>query len=119
MNLTFIPPVLISMQGSKFFQYFLDALLYCVLFFIITLCVLLIYSLMISDVNSKIYEMGILRAIGLKKKKLVMLISMQSFLLSGTGLTIAITVGCIINVITSYVIFLYSNAEISYFGTLK
>ena len=96
------------------FTYFIGAIFFSVVFFIVALSILLIYSLMISDVDSKTYEMGILRALGLRQRSLVLLISMQAFVISVPGLVIALTVGVCLNIIVAFVIYTYSFAEIKY-----
>jgi len=47
-----------------------------VVFFLAILSVMLIYSLMLSDVDEKTYQYGMLRALGFKNKNLMALISM-------------------------------------------
>lgn len=43
-------------------------------FLLIILSVILIYSLMLGDVDDKTYEFGMLRALGLKENSLISLI---------------------------------------------
>lgn len=49
--------------------------MFTVVFFLFILSVILIYSLMVSDVDEKTYEFGMLRALGYRKNSLVSLIS--------------------------------------------
>lgn len=53
---------------------FLDNMISASLFLLVMLAVFLIYSLMISDIEEKTYEFGMLRALGFRKSALVKLI---------------------------------------------
>ena len=64
---------------TSLFKDFLDAVLTIILVFLAILSFVLIYSLMLSDVESKTYEYGMLRALGFKSIHLIGLLSMQSF----------------------------------------
>ena len=55
---------------------FLSSSMSTVVFFLGILSVVLIYSLMLSDVDEKTYEYGMLRALGFKSKSLIGLISL-------------------------------------------
>ena len=46
---------------------FLDNMISAAIFILLILSILLIYSLMISNVDEKTYEFGMLRALGFKK----------------------------------------------------
>lgn len=68
------------------------------MFFIVFLSALLIYSLMIADVEEKTFEMGMLRALGLRTVSIVQLIILQSMLFSVPGIIIGIIISAILNV---------------------
>ena len=57
-----------------------------IIIFLAILSTMLIYSLMLQDVNSKTYEYGMLRALGFKKLYLVSVISIKSLSFSVPGL---------------------------------
>ena len=48
-------------------QFFLDTLVFSTTFILFGLSVLLIYALMVGDVNEKTYDFGMLRALGFRK----------------------------------------------------
>ena len=60
---------------------------------------MLVFSLMLSDVDSKTYEYGMLRALGFKKSYLVSMISISSFTFSIPGMVAGIFVAFILNVL--------------------
>ena len=83
-----------------------------VIVFLAMLSAMLLYSLMLSDVDSKTYEYGMLRALGFKKVHLMSMISMQSSMFSLPGLFFGVIVAFILNILLREVIFLYScNTE--------
>lgn len=60
-------PVLTAKKQFRFVGLFLDSVFMNIVFFLFLLSVMLIYSLMVADVDGKTYEMGMLRALGLKQ----------------------------------------------------
>lgn len=57
-------PLALSVNGFLVLKMFLDNMIATSIFLLVMLAVLLIYSLMISDVEEKTYEFGMLRALG-------------------------------------------------------
>ena len=55
---------------------FLENLIASATFLLIILSILLIYSMLISDVEEKTYEYGMLRALGFNKGKLFILLAL-------------------------------------------
>ena len=66
----------------------------------------LIYSLMLSDVDAKTYEYGMLRALGFKSAHLIGLLSMQSLAFSIPGLIFGLLTAMVINVLLREMIFI-------------
>ena len=54
---------------------FFNSMMSTIIIFLAILCTQLIYSLMISDVENKTYEFGMLRALGFNTKNIVITIS--------------------------------------------
>ena len=75
---------------------------------------MLLYSLMLSDVNGKTYEYGMLRALGFKKSHLTRSIILKSLAFSVPGLVFGILVALIINIGLRMVIFLHADNAESY-----
>jgi len=95
-------------------QSFLNADLFTVIVFLGILSMMLLYSLMLSDVDGKTYEYGMLRALGFKKNHLIRAIIMKSLTFSIPGLFFGIIVAFIINIALRMVIFMHSDNSMSY-----
>ena len=84
------------------------------LLFLAVLSSMLVFSLMLSDVDGKTYEYGMLRALGFKKNYLVSMISISAFTFSVPGCTFGVLTGIIMNVGLREVIFLQAQNYMSY-----
>lgn len=84
-------PVYGTLEQLYYMQLFLQSTFMTIVFFMVLLSVMLIYSLMIADVDEKTYEMGMLRALGLRTASLFQLIMIQSLIFSLPGVVIGIT----------------------------
>ena len=73
---------------------------------------------MISDVDEKTYEMGMLRALGLRTVSLVQLIIIQSLVFSLPGVIIGLVIAFLINVGLRLYIFSYSYSYTTYLITV-
>ena len=69
-------PVSQAKEGFEYISYFLNSIFGNIIFFLVFLSIMLIYSLMVADVDGKTYEMGMLRALGLKQRAIIYLISL-------------------------------------------
>jgi ABC-type antimicrobial peptide transport system permease subunit len=78
------------------------------------LSAMLLYSLMLSDVDAKTYEYGMLRSLGFKKSYLMRMILMQSTFFSVPGIICGVLVAFITNILLREVIFMYSQNYMSY-----
>ncbi|ELP85040.1 hypothetical protein EIN_079820 [Entamoeba invadens IP1] len=65
---------------------------------------LLIYSLLISDVEEKTYEFGMLRALGLLKALLIEILVTESALFSSIGIVTGLVLGYLFSLIVNYLI---------------
>eukprot|EP00007_Cunea_sp_BSH-02190019_P001337 CAMPEP_0174241540 /NCGR_PEP_ID=MMETSP0417-20130205/23696_1 /TAXON_ID=242541 /ORGANISM="Mayorella sp, Strain BSH-02190019" /LENGTH=1110 /DNA_ID=CAMNT_0015320789 /DNA_START=233 /DNA_END=3562 /DNA_ORIENTATION=- len=72
-------PVLDSLSDFQWFTLFLGLILNIIIFILLFLSVLLIYSLMMVSVESKTFQLGILRMVGMKRREIVQLLLTQSF----------------------------------------
>lgn len=68
----------------------LDQILLVVQVFLVGLGMFLIYALLLSDVESKVYESGMLRALGMEQYTLIMLLAVQSTLFSVPGVLLGL-----------------------------
>ena len=69
------------------------------------LSVLLIYSLLISDVDEKTFEFGMLRALGLKRKSLTLILLFEGLFFAIPGLFLGMLMAFLINTVVAYFIF--------------
>jgi ABC-type antimicrobial peptide transport system permease subunit len=65
-NSTMTAPLVNSVEQLGFLRVFLTSSMSTVVFFLAILSIQLIYSLMVSDVDEKTYQYGMLRALGFK-----------------------------------------------------
>jgi ABC-type antimicrobial peptide transport system permease subunit len=82
-------------------------------FILLMLSTLLIYSLMIGDVEEKTYEFGMLRALGFNKRWLVVLLFLEALVFAIPGLALGLLTSYLLNSIVAVIIFgstlLYSS----------
>jgi ABC-type antimicrobial peptide transport system permease subunit len=55
------------MAGLEYPKIFLQDIFIGIMFFLWMLCVLLVYSLMLGNVDERTYEFGMMRSLGFKK----------------------------------------------------
>ena len=96
----------------------MSATLLTVVVFLAILSTMLLYSLMLQDVDAKTYEYGMLRALGFQKKHLVGVISLKSLGFSLPGLFFGVLVAFVLNVALRMVIFLQAQNYESYLLTV-
>ena len=97
---------------------YLQATLLTVVVFLAILSTMLLYSLMLSDVDSKTYEYGMLRALGFKKQHLVGVITFKSLSFSLPGLIFGVFVAFVLNVGLRMLIFIKAENYSYYTLTL-
>lgn len=113
-NATLTTPMLDSLKQVEQIRVFLSSSLSTIVFFLAILSIQLIYSLMLSDVEEKTYQYGMLRALGFRNKNLIGLISLQSFSFSVPGLIGGLVVAYFLNVIARAIIFSYAENTTNY-----
>ena len=107
-NASVTAPMYESVAELDMIRVFLNSSLSTIVFFLSILSIQLIYSLMLSDVDEKTYQYGMLRALGFRNKNLITLISLQSFSFSIPGLLGGLLVAYFMNVIARALIFSYA-----------
>jgi ABC-type antimicrobial peptide transport system permease subunit len=112
-------PVKETIIQIRVVELFLESIFVTIVFFMVLLSAMLIYSLMISDVDERTYEMGMLRALGLRTVSIVQLLTIQSLLFSLPGVFIGVTIAAIANVIIRLFVFLHSAASYSFLFTVE
>jgi len=99
MNITVAAPVNGALGGFQYIKLFLDSTLLTIVVFIVILSAMLIYSLMVSDIDERTYEMAMLRALGLRKTSIIHLILIQSWIFGVSGVAIGVIISGILNVL--------------------
>ena len=78
------------------------------------LCVQLIYSLMLSDVEEKTFEFGMLRALGFNTRNIMITIILQSFTFSVPGLLSELHVAATLNLVARKILYYVVQNESDY-----
>lgn len=73
-NITVSTPLKTSLKSVELITVFMNTMMATIIIFLGILCVQLIYSLMLSDVEEKTYEFGMLRALGFNKNNIMITI---------------------------------------------
>eukprot|EP00455_Lapot_gusevi_P003462 TRINITY_DN11415_c0_g1_i4.p1 TRINITY_DN11415_c0_g1~~TRINITY_DN11415_c0_g1_i4.p1 ORF type:complete len:879 (-),score=175.03 TRINITY_DN11415_c0_g1_i4:116-2752(-) len=91
-------PIVKALQITYFIRLFLDNVFGAVLSLLFLLGMLLIYSLLLSDVQGKTYEYGMLRALGMKHFTLVQIILIKSLSFSTMGISLGLLFAFLFNI---------------------
>ena len=105
-------------NGFSVIKAFLNNILTAVLALLTILSCVLIYSMMLSNVNEKTYEFGMLRSLGLPQTKLINILILNAMFFSVPGLALGLIICYVINSLISWFIFsftgLYDSYELNY-----
>lgn len=93
------------MNNVEFITIFVSTNMMAIIAFLTILCIQLIYSLMLSDVEEKTYEFGMLRALGFNTKNLGVTIIIQALSFAMPGLLFGFIVAIALNVIVRYILY--------------
>ena len=85
-----------------------------IIVFLSIIASMLVFTLMLSDVDGKTYEYGMLRALGFKKSYLISMISISSFNFSVPGMVAGILVAFILNIFLREGIYIFAENQIGY-----
>lgn len=96
------------MEPLYFIRLFLDQIFTFVVVVLIFLGGMLIYSLLLSNVEEKTYEYGMLRALGMKQYVLIELLLLQSLSFSVPGILAGLLVSFLVYIPIGNVIGTYS-----------
>ena len=103
-------------MGFKIFnivKIFLKNIFNSIIFFIWILSFMLVYSLILSNVDERNYEFGMLRSLGFKKANLILVIIFQSFLFSLPAICIGLIFAYIVNIPISLFFFNFAGIEVN------
>ena len=111
-------PLYQIMAGLEYPKIFLQDIFIGIMFFLWMLCVLLVYSLMLGNVDERTYEFGMMRSLGFKKNNLIFLIIIQGFIFAVPGVVLGLTTSYIANNFVAY-LFNYNSALVMPFFLSK
>jgi ABC-type antimicrobial peptide transport system permease subunit len=72
-------PIFHSVEKFEYVNFQLGSIFFTIIFFLFLIDFILIYSLMLNDVEERTYEFAMLRCLGFKNQSLVVLLLVQSF----------------------------------------
>lgn len=94
-----------SLQTLLLLKLFLDEIVFSAVFILGLLSCILIYSLMLSNVEEKTYEFGMLRALGFEKRSLLVMLLQESLIFSLPGLGFGFMFSYVVNSLVAMFIF--------------
>jgi len=97
-------PLASGLAGTLFIRLFLDQIFNAVVFLLGLLGVMVIYSLVIGDVEEKTYEYGMLRALGMRQGLLGRILGAQSVAFALPGLIMGFVVAAVLNVLVMWLL---------------
>ena len=112
-------PIYEGMNTTMIVKMFLDNIFYSIMVFLWILSFMLIYSLILGNVDEKTYEFGMLRALGYKKMNLISMIVIQSMIFSIPAIILGLMASFTLNIVISYFMFSYSGIVTSYNLSIK
>jgi len=86
LDLTVAAPILSTMEILSFIKLLLNSLMTSMSSIVAVLSSIIIYCLMIIDVENGVYESGVLRSIGMRKSSLIWILNMKSLLFCIPGI---------------------------------
>lgn len=107
-------PLYAQLQRVSTIQIFMHTMMGTIVVFLGILCVQLIYSLMLSDVEEKTFEFGMLRALGFNTRNIMITIIMQSFTFSVPGLMSGLLVAALLNLVARKILYMLVENEGAY-----
>ena len=94
---TFTTPIAATLTITQYIRYFLDNIFYSVVALMVFLGVLLIFSLLLHDVDSKTYEYGMLRALGMRHRTLIQVLVTKALLFAIPGILLGLLIAYLLN----------------------
>ena len=113
-NYTLASPIIENMEKLKMFIGMQDSSFFWVIMILGLLSGIVIYSLLLFDIDERRYEMGMLRTLGMNKTSIVMIMLNQAFWFSIPGIALGIVVACLLYLISYAAIFYLTFVYIPY-----
>ena len=107
-------PLAYAVEGVLLIKSFLDNIFTSAVFILILLSMLLIYSLMLSNIDEKTYEFGMLRALGFKSSSLIVLLLFQGLIYAIPAMAFGFLFSFLVNGFVSFLLFDFAAEITSY-----
>ena len=98
-------PIYETIDGFNGLKIFLEDIFFGIMVFLWMLSVLLVYSLMLGNVDERAYEFGMMRSLGFKKNNLIYLIILKGIIFAIPGIILGLASSYIIN---NFIAFLFN-----------
>eukprot|EP01102_Stenamoeba_stenopodia_P012723 TRINITY_DN4044_c0_g3_i1.p1 TRINITY_DN4044_c0_g3~~TRINITY_DN4044_c0_g3_i1.p1 ORF type:complete len:1119 (+),score=191.24 TRINITY_DN4044_c0_g3_i1:127-3483(+) len=108
-------PVLQILDTLKYFNMFLGLILNVIIFILLFLSILLIYSLLMMSVETRTFEIGIMRMVGATRKRVVQLILCQAFTYIVPSWVLGLIVGQLLMFVGSWIFKIETKIQITAF----
>ena len=95
-------PVESGVETTNFISLFLNQIFISVIGVLVILAIMLIYSLLLSDVEEKTFEYGMLRTLGMPKVVLILLLCIQALYFAAPGIVLGFLICFILYVPIEY-----------------
>lgn len=113
--LTMTMPIYTTMQTVEIAKVFLENIFIAITVFLWILSVLLIYSILMGNVDERTYEFGMLRSLGYRKANLIAMIIIQGFIFAIPGVILGLISSYIANNYISFLLNWYTGIVMPYF----
>lgn len=102
----------LAVNSSEVLMVFLDELFFSIISVLCLLMVILIYSLLMADVEEKTFEYGMIRSLGLHHSVLIIILFFQSLFFSLPGIILGVFFCKIVYIPVDYIISQYAETSI-------
>lgn len=113
-NVSITRPLYEKMESVDTISIFLDTNMLTLTAFLAILSAQLIYSLMLSDVEERTFEMGMLRALGFNTNNVLVTVLLQSMVFAIPGVVLGMCVAAIMNASIRAAMFYFSQNTLTY-----
>merc|ERR1719295_1262244 len=114
LDMSITAPILETMQILSLIKMLFNSILTEMSSIIAVLSSIIIYCLMILDVEEGIFESGVLRSIGMMKSSLIWILNMKSLLFCIPGIILGLILSHLCNIVTANTIAEYVTVAPSY-----
>ena len=99
-------PLYTNIIGYEKLKIFLEHIFFGIMFFLWIISVLLVYSLMLGNIDERTYEFGMMRSLGYKKNNLIYLIILKGISFAIPGIILGLASSYILN---NFISFLFNS----------